>query len=224
MHPIAVDGTYNARGIGDPDRPWLVRSAAVDELSAQGEHTLRGLGVTLVLDLRERDERAPHTHGLPVHSQPLYGTAPPASGSLEEVYATLVDERGAELARAVAVIAEHDDAVLVHCAAGKDRTGLVVALCRLVAGDSRAEILADYALSERTVAPARGALVEAQLDREGLTGSARAEARRLHLLSPESALDEALDRVASHGGAAAYLRANGLPAAALARLETRAAR
>lgn len=218
MHTITVDGSYNARGLGSERSPWLVRSAAVDGLTPAGERTLRGLGVDLVLDLREDSERGPSGHGLPVRSAPLYRGAPPAAGSLEGVYAELVERRGPELAEAVRVIAEHERTVLVHCAAGKDRTGLVVALCRLVAGEGRAEILADYALSERTVIPARTALVAAALDRLGLTGAERAEARRMHLESPAGALGGALDRIDALGGAAAYLRGHGLPEAALLRL------
>lgn len=224
MHPIAVVGSYNARGIGARQRPWLIRSAAVDRLTHADADALRALGVTLILDLREHSEHEPSSHGIPVHAQPLYGEEPPAAGSLETVYAELLERRGAELARAVRVVAEHEGTVLVHCAAGKDRTGLVVALCRLVAGDRRGDILADYALSERDVVPARTALVEAQLTRSGLTGDARVEARRLHLLSPEAALADALDRIDRHGGASEFLLRHGLPRPALERLAERSQR
>ena len=45
------------------------------------------------------------------------------------------------------VLAETDGAIVVHCAAGKDRTGLAVALTHALAGVHRDDIIADYLLS-----------------------------------------------------------------------------
>lgn len=45
------------------------------------------------------------------------------------------------------VLAETDGAVVVHCAAGKDRTGLIVALTHALAGVHRDDIIADYLLT-----------------------------------------------------------------------------
>lgn len=42
-------------------------------------------------------------------------------------------------------------ATLVHCSAGKDRTGLVVCLLLLAAGVSRADVVADYAATDLRV-------------------------------------------------------------------------
>jgi protein tyrosine/serine phosphatase len=44
-------------------------------------------------------------------------------------------------------LAGHDGALLVHCAAGKDRTGLICALTHHVAGVHRDDLLADYLLT-----------------------------------------------------------------------------
>ncbi|MGI8722660.1 MAG: tyrosine-protein phosphatase [Geodermatophilaceae bacterium] len=49
-------------------------------------------------------------------------------------------------------IGERDDgATLVHCAAGKDRTGTVIALALLVAGVRRGDVVADYARSGEVI-------------------------------------------------------------------------
>ncbi|SDQ23667.1 tyrosine-protein phosphatase [Leucobacter chromiiresistens] len=224
MHVITLEGSYNARGIGSGRRPWLVRSAGLDALTAGGERTLRDVGVDLVIDLREGAEHAGRSHAIPVRSVPLYGETPPASGSLETVYAGLVRERGARLAAAVIAIAEHPGTAVVHCTAGKDRTGLVVAIARLAAGDARADVVADYAASGAAVRPARQAIAAAQLSGLGLTAEARAASERLHLDSPAEALEAALDIVDELGGVAHYLRTHGAGDAHLAALAALAER
>jgi len=50
-----------------------------------------------------------------------------------------------------AIGARDDGATLVHCAAGKDRTGTVVALALLVAGVRREDVVADYARSGEVI-------------------------------------------------------------------------
>ena len=45
------------------------------------------------------------------------------------------------------VLANGEGALVVHCAAGKDRTGLIVALTHLLAGVHRDDIVADYLLT-----------------------------------------------------------------------------
>ncbi|GAA1599092.1 tyrosine-protein phosphatase [Leucobacter chromiireducens] len=224
MHVIPLEGSYNARSVGSEKTPWLVRTASLDGLSAGGERTLRTLGVDLVIDLREPEEHGPRTHGLPVRSTPLYGEAPPAAGSLEGVYTGLVRDRGSRIAAAVGAIAEHPGVVAVHCTAGKDRTGLVVALARLVAGDDREAIVADYAHSGRTVRPARSGIATAQLDALALSGAERAAAERLHLDSPAEALESALELIDTFGGPETYLRTHGATDEQFRSLRARAAR
>jgi len=50
-----------------------------------------------------------------------------------------------------AIGARSDGATLVHCAAGKDRTGTVIALALLVAGVQRKHVVADYARSGEVI-------------------------------------------------------------------------
>lgn len=209
MFEFPLDGSYNARAIGAKHAPWLVRAAALDELTADGERALRDRGVDLVIDLREPSERSKRRHSLTVQSLPLYGKRPPTSGTIESVYTGLVRDRGPQLAAAVIAIAEHPGTAVVHCTAGKDRTGLVVALARLAAGEPRCDVLDDYARSGSTVRPARRELVAQQLDALDLAATARADAERLHLDSPAEALLVALDIVDQLGGAHSYLLRHG---------------
>lgn len=222
VNELTLQGTYNARSIGDPRAPWLVRTAAVDALTAADELQLRDLGVTQIIDLRETSEHATRSHSLPVVSVPLYGAAPPSDGTLEAVYLGLLHNSGRALALAVTQLAVAEGASLVHCAAGKDRTGLVVALARLAAGDDRATVIADYELSGDRVRPQRIDLVTRQLNGLGIAGADRAAAERLHLDSPAAALGLALDELDALGGATEYLLAHGTPQEALSALQSRA--
>lgn len=66
-------------------------------------------------------------------------------------YLGYLARRPDSVAAALDVIATSQGATVVHCAAGKDRTGTIVAMALTVAGVPREEIVADYVAStERT--------------------------------------------------------------------------
>jgi protein tyrosine/serine phosphatase len=68
-------------------------------------------------------------------------------------YLGYLEDRPDQIVAALRSIAHSEGAALVHCAAGKDRTGVVVALALTVAGVRREAVVADYAASaERTEA------------------------------------------------------------------------
>ena len=242
MTDIEIDGVLNARSFGDVS-VWLVRSGSLDGLTPAGRERLAELGVTLVLDLRDPTERrspaaasagpdrpgasggSSTSGGFKVLHVPLYATAsgPPVTGDIEDVYSTLVRERGSAIATAVGAIADAEGAVLVHCAVGKDRTGLVVALALLLGGMPREEILADYALSGAVIDAARRPYVEALLRDSGVTGAALESALRLHLESPAEAMRHALNLIDQLGGPHAYLLRHGMSPEQFARIRDRAA-
>jgi len=203
MGAIAIDGLFNARATG-AGAPWLVRTGAPDTITAAGITALRQeLGVSVIVDLREPSEAGAAVREIPVRSVPLYGAPPPQSGRLEDVYERLLRERGGALASAVGAVAEADGAALVHCTAGKDRTGLVVALARLVAGESRERVVSDYVLSAPEVRAVR---------EEHALEMARTlpDAMRLHLESPREAIEHAFAVIDQLGGPERYLLRFGL--------------
>lgn len=68
-------------------------------------------------------------------------------------YLGYLEDRPDQVLGAVRSIAHDQGATLVHCAAGKDRTGVVVALALTAAGVRRQAVVADYAATgERTEA------------------------------------------------------------------------
>ena len=66
-------------------------------------------------------------------------------------YLSYLLDRPDSVVAALRGIAKAQGAVLVHCAAGKDRTGTIVALALTLAGARRDAVVADYAASSQRV-------------------------------------------------------------------------
>jgi hypothetical protein len=118
---------------------------------------------------------------------------------------------------AVREIARADGAVLVHCAAGKDRTGTVVALALEVSGVPRELIAADYLASGERIVQIIERLRSSDTYRAELMG------HDPHRHAPvPGTIERVLELVdAEYGGAADWLLAQGLDEADLERLRKR---
>jgi protein tyrosine/serine phosphatase len=106
---------------------------------------------------------------------------------------------------ALGAVAEVEGTVVVHCAGGKDRTGLVSALLLRLAGVDLAVIAADYALSEENLAPNGPAWID------GVDDELERERRRKLMRTPAEAMAQTLDEIERRYGAVEeYLRSTGL--------------
>lgn len=227
MNRIAVAGTYNLRDVGGcPTTSGgvirtgrLLRSDALHALTTEGAATLAGLGVRTVVDLRSDGEveRAPNTiDGLGIREirLPLFDVAEPAaqidlSAGLEGLYRDLVSTAGATLVRVAREIATAEGPVLVHCTAGKDRTGLAIALILDAVGANRDAVADDFAASEANLAGEWAELYIAHLIKEVSIGDA--ELVRFMTASPKELLVQVLDDLDhEYGDAGGYLRHHGL--------------
>jgi protein-tyrosine phosphatase len=229
-------GVYNLRDTGGyraatGTSRWgkLFRSDALHLLDDQGRSLLAELGVAHVVDLRGDEEQRTAPSALDglelrVHHLPVFDEAAPASRAavtlgLASVYDLMADERGTHLADAIRVIAaaEEDEAVLVHCTAGKDRTGLVIAFALTAAGVDRDDVVADYA---QTADNLRGEWAERMLAGYRAGGAEPTPAVvELVTASPADTLGVLLDRIdRQHGSMRGYLTTHGLSAADLDRL------
>ncbi|MFC8597011.1 MULTISPECIES: tyrosine-protein phosphatase [unclassified Isoptericola] len=185
-----------------------------------------------VLDLRdpgENGEPHPLTSVARVVALPvLDGTAmegavaPAPVPGLGDLYLAMLDEPGAgHLVEAVRLVATGDGPVLVHCTAGKDRTGVAVALVLALLDVDRAAIVADY---ERT-----GPRMPDIITRAAATANlAVPDAHVLARLPPELltapgwAIEAVLDRLAAHDdGAQGWFLAHGGDGATLDALRAR---
>ncbi|WP_267242001.1 tyrosine-protein phosphatase [Streptomyces sp. PR69] len=67
-----------------------------------------------------------------------------AAGRMTETYRLIIKERTAEHSQVLHALAEDSVPALMHCAAGKDRAGLSIAVALLALGVERDAIVADY--------------------------------------------------------------------------------
>ncbi|MEV4368988.1 tyrosine-protein phosphatase [Nonomuraea sp. NPDC049637] len=203
----------------------LYRSAQPHTLSPDDARLVAGL--RLIADLRGDDERRPGDWaGLPNDgirhaalgtggdSSPARLAALPADLDLGDLYVGLLHHRAAWFAEVVAEIADGLPA-LVHCAAGKDRTGMVVALILDLLGVDHEAIVRDYALTARALPD-----VLAMLGLSGTAGASGASGGIPAALldAPESAMRTFLAALDDLGGAERFLLAHGLTAARIRRL------
>lgn len=163
-----LEGIVNLRDVGGLPleagghvrRGVLFRSESLQEASAgDAEALVSGLGIGSVLDLRSAAESIREGRGplegaaltyvnIPLNPAALDLVRDPErpSGYLTaQVYRGFAQDPYGSLPRVFALMPELlEQPTLVHCAAGKDRTGLVVAMTLEIAGVSRDAVVEDY--------------------------------------------------------------------------------
>lgn len=105
----------------------------------------------LVVDLRSAGESEP-VHplagvGVRVLNLPLLAALRPGAQPIEtlrELYLEMLDQSSMYLVELVREVGLVDGTTLIHCAAGKDRTGVSIALLLRLVGVPRETVLADY--------------------------------------------------------------------------------
>lgn len=226
IHNLRDYGGYAVAGGGRLRDRWLWRSAQHAGATNADLDTVAALGLHAVIDLRGPAERvdapcprpagfdaeivrvdeettglAPHLHAAGVTD------AAGAAAAMERTYARMPYRP--VLARLYALyfdaLARTDGPTLVHCLAGKDRTGLAVALLHALTGVHRDDLMADYLLTnaagdvEARIAaatPAVRARYGASLGDDALRTLMSVEPRYLH--AALAAIE------ASHGSIDAY--------------------
>jgi protein-tyrosine phosphatase len=229
------DGCANVRDLGglptEEGRTTrfgsIVRADSVRRLTDDGWDALRAYGVERIVDLRWHDELAMdpprevdvevlHVPVFPDIGDPAWRAAE-AEGDRGREYAWLLEHGAERFTSAVTAVADADGgAVVVHCAAGKDRTGLVSALMQRLVGVPHGAIVEDYVTSGRNLAPLIGPWIEQAADDEE-------RKRRIYIsVTPPEAIDHAVREVERlHGSAEQYLRSGGASAETLTRIRRR---
>jgi protein-tyrosine phosphatase len=236
---VRLDAVHNFRDIGGYPTAdghttrWgrLFRADGLYRLTAADLDVVRSLGLHTVVDLRtneelhERDTFPVDQHPVNFHHVPVITStwsADEAEGEddaaafLERIYLSMLDEGEERLAEAMVKLAEPDALPAVfHCAAGKDRTGM---LAMLILGSLEVldeYIIADYALTEAGMERMR---VWAQREQPDLYQRIAAGPVIFSAAVPE-AMRRMLGHVReAHGSVVGFVNALGVPADVIERL------
>ena len=150
----------------------LFRADGLSHLSTGDHDVIRKLGVATIIDLRtneelERDRFDADATPVAFHHAPLMKSTRRAEDFddqpflLGDTYVTMLSDAGHEIRKAVEVVAdERNHPVIFHCAAGKDRTGVLAALLLGLLGVADEDIVEDYALTARAMGSLRELLIE----------------------------------------------------------------
>ncbi|MCS7001886.1 MAG: tyrosine-protein phosphatase [Dehalococcoidia bacterium] len=234
---IPLTGARNVRDVGgyptvDGRRTrWrvLLRGDSVHRLSDDDQAQLIALGLRTVIDLRRADEIADEPsvferHAtVAYHHVPLIGSRASARAdpprTLDRIYTHILDTCHEPIGQIAALLSAGSSATptLVHCTAGKDRTGVVVAILLALAGAPDTVIADDYALTERYQTDGYYREARARADKAGIPWE---QYRQLLICPPDFMLGALRHLRDAHGGAEAYLRASGLTNGQIASLRT----
>lgn len=243
--PAELEALSNFRAVAGVAPGLLFRSDDPSGLSEAGIDGLRARSIRLVCDLRSAREvaRKPHrvlagaiplVH-IPLHDDSqdltwkqlprfLFGAGAEARfhAFTARLYHHIAFERTAEIRRACELLAQPGNLpALIHCTAGRDRTGFLAALLQTLAGVPYEAVVADYLLSNERFEARRDEFVRT-LRRLTLY---QVPPARLHyiLTIRRDALDTVFERLrADHGSVEGYLEtACGVPPSTIAALRAR---
>lgn len=224
---VQFEGCVNFRDLGGYSTSdgrtvkWrrLFRSDALNELTPSDvNRVLEDLSLRTMVDLRNCDEASRDgigvlpANGLDYHHFPLLeerGESPPMDGTciaerLSATYQWIIHNSGRLLAEAVTVIAgSRDSAVVFHCSAGKDRTGIIAALVLGVLGVKQEIVMADYLLTNDVAVD-----IFRRISRMQPQYVYTPESLKAHSLAMEQ-FQETLH--VGYGGPDEYLRSHGVP-------------
>jgi protein-tyrosine phosphatase len=224
---IALEGCFNFRDLGGYPTAdgrtvrWrrLFRSDGLHRLTpADVRHLCDELRICHVIDLRSTSElesdgrgdleREPvRFHHLPLFDRALRAGADESTArTLADRYFLLAEFACEPIARIVTLLAEADGPAVYHCAAGKDRTGVVSAILLGLLGVRDDVIVADYAASRQNL----DAIIARLMASEGYQTMLAALPPDTMHAEPETMI-ELLEKVrARYGSMADYARAAGV--------------
>ena len=244
---LELEGVANARDLGGlptvdgrtTRHGVLLRSDNLQDLTSKDIDILRQHGLGTVLDLRTgaeveitglgplRETEIPHVHldliphGFDGRDDLVEKAIPDEEAgdeAMDHYYIDYVNHAPEAVATALRTIADpKSGAVLVHCAAGKDRTGVVCALALSLVGVKRSVIVEDYVRTNERIMAVVDRLLATELYHDDMARRTP-ESFQLHGAN----MERFLDRVdAAYGGAHGLAMAVGVDEETVAKLSRR---
>ena len=225
MRHLQLEGAYNVRDTGGyltvdgRTIRWhtLLRGDSLHRLTPEAQAHLIGMGLRTVVDLRRSSECAESPNVFADSGRvrylhlPLFDDAPGTidpQHTLDLIYRAILDDAQPQVRAIFDALAKPDAfPALVHCTAGKDRTGVIIALLLGVAGVLTETIVRDYALSEQYLTDDFHADLRARVEARGGDWAAMQQL----LGAPTELMEDTLDYLAeTYGDSTAYLRRIGV--------------
>jgi protein-tyrosine phosphatase len=221
--------TLDGRSVG-----WrrIYRSDGLHRLTQKDVTRLRDeLGLSDLVDLRSSAELALDGRGrlesepMAFHHVPLFDGERPSAFSpelksrleqmtLADRYFGLAETAKGPIARVIAIVAEAKGGAVYHCAAGKDRTGVISAILLSALGVPEEFVVADYALSQRNL----DAIIERLQASEGYKNMFEALPPDTLHAEPETMVVLLARLRSRYGSVVGYLESAGIGADVLERL------
>lgn len=176
---LPLEGVKNCRELGGYSTrkgdqvKWhaFLRSSDLHDLTEEDILFLEQYGVKTVIDLRGADEivERPNPlaetdfcayHNIPFAGQPLLELDGMVGMTMGDFYVRLIEE--SEFVKTIfdTIAATEDGGVIFHCAAGKDRTGVLAMLLLGLAEVERKDIVANYEVTYTNMEAFKGYLKE----------------------------------------------------------------
>ena len=166
---LSLTGCLNLRELGGYETTegkqlkWgtLLRSDSLHRLPISSQQQFIDYGVKTIVDLRSSFEVAQEEYAFSKRTEINYFNIALVEEnhrniiesikdkSLFEINQFLLEERSLAIKTILETIATQETPVVIHCAIGKDRTGLIIALLLAIAEVPRETIAQDYHLSDR---------------------------------------------------------------------------
>ncbi len=225
MRHLQLEGAYNVRDTGGYPTAdgrmirWhtLLRGDSLHRLTPEAQAHLIGMGLRTVVDLRRSTERAESPNVFADSGRVRYLHLPLFDGAtgagdqqrtLDLIYRAILDDAQPHVRAIFGALAKPDAfPALVHCTAGKDRTGVIIALLLSVAGVPTETIVRDYALSEQYLTDDFHADLRERVEARGGDWAAMQQL----LGAPTELMQETLAYLSeTYGDVAMYLRGIGV--------------
>ena len=196
---IPLEGAHNVRDLGGYGSRFggtvrwgrLYRADRLDLLTPADLETIDGLGLVAVYDLRTMEERTEFPDAIPSFHVPIFGNLPSSTEMpdfaaiadhddgvrfMTKMCIDMVRHASHQIGAILFTLADSTRTpMMVHCTAGKDRTGVVAAVILEALGVDRETVLDDFELTARFHRPEVAAqaierLVDRGLAPEAVTG------------------------------------------------------